>query len=276
LKVSFHSHSRFCDGIGDPEEYVLSAIQKGFSAFGFSSHAPLPFYTDWNMKITDLPEYIQLTHQLQVKYKDQIELYTGLESDFFDGCTDWRTTNGIQYTLGAVHFLPHPITNVPLPVDGNVKEFQETLEHGFYDDIQLFGEAYYGALREMMLTTPPNILAHIDVFRKTNGNGKYFKETEHWYQEEIEKTLEIALLSDVIIEVNTGGMSRGYTEIPYPSWWVLENILDAGIPIMLNSDVHHPDHVDFAYDSVLLQLKKIGFRTQRVLYNNIWQEVPLG
>ncbi len=275
MKASYHTHSRFCDGTGEPEDYVRAAIEKGFSAFGFSSHAPLPFATDWNMKASDMPEYLRLTKQLKEQYKGRIELYTGLETDFFPGCTDWRTMPGLSFTLGAVHFLPHPITGVAMPVDDDAKEFRNTLEDGFEGDIQAFGEAYYGALREMLVNMPPNILAHVDVFRKNNGGNRYFDEEDEWYREEVGKTLEIILLTDVIVEVNTGAMSRGYLKEPYPSQWVLEAILEAGIPIMLNSDAHSPEAVDHGYEEIRKYLLHLGFARQRVLYEGIWQDVAL-
>ncbi len=275
MNFCYHSHSRFCDGRGEPGEYVLSAIEKGFGAFGFSSHAPVSFPTDWNMRAEDLPAYLSLTRELKEKYADRLELYTGLEADWYPGCADWRTVPGIEYTLGAVHFLPHPAGGDQLPVDGNLKEFRQTLSEGFDGDVQAFGEANFRAMREMLVTYPPNILAHLDVFKKTNEDHRFFSETDAWYREEIEKTLEVALLTDVIIEVNTGGMARGYLDEPYPSPWILEAIRDAGIPIQLNADAHLPEQIDFAYEQTRQALKQLGFTQQRVLLGGIWQDVPL-
>ena len=275
MKYCYHSHSRFCDGAGEPEAYVLSAIAKGFRAFGFSSHAPVSFPTEWNMRAEALPEYLELTHALKKKYQDKIELYTGLEADWYPGCADWRTVPGVDYTLGAVHFLPHPAGDDPLPVDGALKEFKETLQTGFNGDIQAFGEAYFMAVREMLMTTPPNILAHLDVFRKNNGNERFFDEKDEWYQEEISKTLDVILLTDVIVEVNTGGMARGYTTDPYPSNWILHAIREAGIPIQINADAHAPENIDYAYEQVRHQLVVAGFTKQRVLFGGIWQDVAL-
>ena len=275
MKVNFHTHSRFCDGTGEPEDYVRSAIEKGFTALGFSSHAPLPFATDWNMKESDMAEYLRLTRQLKEKYKGRIELYAGLETDYFPGCTDWRTLPGLSYTLGAVHFLPHPETGIAMPVDDGAKEFRHTLDYGFNGEIQAFGEAYYGALREMLVSMPPNMLAHIDVFRKNNGGNRYFDEGDEWYREEVAKTLEVVLLTDVIVEVNTGAMSRGFLKDPYPSGWILEAIREAGIPIVLNSDAHTPDTIDFCYGEVRKYLLQLGFTHQRSLHEGIWQDVAL-
>ena len=40
--TNYHSHCSFCDGQAPAEEFVKSAISAGFTAYGISSHAPLP------------------------------------------------------------------------------------------------------------------------------------------------------------------------------------------------------------------------------------------
>lgn len=275
MKFCYHSHSRFCDGSGEPEAYVEAALAKGFTAFGFSSHAPVSFDSDWNMKREDLPAYLALTRRLKDQHSDRIELYTGLEADWYPGCEDWRTLPGVDYTIGAVHFLPHPEDGSPMAVDGSLKEFKKTLSEGFDGNIQAFGEAYFRAIRTMLIQTPPNILAHFDVFRKNNASGRFFEESEEWYREEIARTLEVILLTDVIVEVNTGGMARGYVPDPYPSPWILELIRDMGIPIQVNADAHLPENIDYAYGQTCQMLLGMGFAHQRVLLRNEWLDVPL-
>ena len=39
IKENFHTHTTFCDGSHSAEEMVLSAIEKGFTALGFSGHS---------------------------------------------------------------------------------------------------------------------------------------------------------------------------------------------------------------------------------------------
>jgi histidinol-phosphatase (PHP family) len=48
------------------------------------------------------------------------------------------------------------------------------------------------------------------------------------------------------------------------------------IPIVLNSDAHNPLWLDTAYGETEELLKKIGYKTQRALYDGIWQDVPIG
>ncbi len=275
LISNFHSHSRFCDGVGEPEEYVQAAIRAGMQVFGFSSHAPLCFETDWTMGLKDLPEYLRVTQSLREAYADRIELITGLETDWYPGCTDWRNTPGVFYTLGSVHFLPHPDVGIAMPVDSDQKTFRNALEDGFEGDIRAFGRAYFSAVRDMLAGMCPDILAHLDVFRKNNAGNRFFHEEAGWYRDEILKTLKAALLSGVIVEVNTGGMSRGYLDSPYPDWWALEAIREMNIPIMLNSDTHHPGTVDFGFTEVLPGLRRIGFTHQRILTKGAWQDVLL-
>lgn len=276
LISTFHSHSRYDDGKGELREYADKAASVGMRCFGFSGHAPVAFPTDWNMKLVDLDAYVRETKALKEAYADRVELYTGLETDFYDGCIDWRLRVGIEYTIGSVHFLKNEDTGIYMPVDGNAQEFRETLSDGFRGDIEAFGEAYYRQIRDMLIAMPPNVVGHLDVFRKNNAGGRYFGEDEEWYRDQIMNTLDVISVSDVIVEVNTGGISRGYVTEPYPSRWILEEMLELNIPIMLNSDTHAPDTLVFHYPEAISMLKDIGFRTQRILLGGQWQDVPLG
>jgi histidinol-phosphatase (PHP family) len=275
LKSTFHAHSRFDDGQEELEAYIQAALSKNFGVFGFSAHAPVIFDSEWNMKQEDFDEYVSTTKALKERYNGSIEIYTGLETDFYKGCTDWRNKKGIDYTIGAVHFIKNEETGSYMPMDGSVQELESTVKEGFGGNIQAFIEAYYGQIREMLLKMPPNIVAHLDVIRKNNQNNAYFDEEDEVYHDEVLKTLEIISLTNTIVEVNTGGISRGYVKDPYPSKWILENCYDMDIPVMVNSDTHHPETIDFYYNETYSLLKSIGFRHQRILYGDEWRDVGI-
>lgn len=275
IKSTLHSHSRFDDGSGELEDYVISAVSKGFKVFGFSAHAPLTFEYDGNMKPGSFDEYVRTTGLLKEKYKETIEIYSGLETDYYPGCIDWRVKNGIDYTIGAVHFLRDDKTGAYMAMDGSLEEFEDALKNGFDNDIRSLVKAYYSQVREMLMKMPPNIIAHLDVLRKNNNKGDYFSEEDDYYREEVLKTLEIISLSNTIVEVNTGGIARGYMTEPYPSKWILKVCLDMDIPVMVNSDSHHPDSIDFFFEEACSMLKNIGYRHQRILVGNEWRDVKL-
>ncbi len=275
IKSTFHTHSHFDDGQEELESYVKAALEKNFQVFGFSAHAPINIESTWNMRQDRLDEYVDTTKLLKEKYKNSIELYTGLEADYYDGCTDWRKKRGIDYTIGAVHFLINENSGEYMPLDGSRKEFESTLDDGFDNDIHALFRAYFAQIREMLMKMTPNIVAHLDIIRKNNLNNAFFDEEDNIYREEVIKTLDIISLTNTIVEVNTGGISRGYVKTPYPSVWVLEACRDMDIPIMLNSDSHHPNNIDFYFDEAHAMLKSIGINKQRILYKNEWCDVGL-
>lgn len=275
IKSTFHTHSRFDDGQEELEDYIKKALEKNFQVFGFSAHAPVNFKSDWHMKQSCFDEYVDTINLLKKKYKNDIEIYTGLEADYYDGCTDWRKKRGIDYTIGAVHFLIDEKTGQAMPIDGTRKEFESTLEEGFSNDIHALFRAYFVEIREVLMKMTPNIIAHLDVIRKNNTNNDFFDEDDDIYREEILKTLDIISLTNTIVEVNTGGISRGYVKSPYPSIWILEACRDMDIPIMLNSDSHHPNNIDYYYDEAYDILKSTGINKQRILYKNKWCDVSI-
>lgn len=275
LKSNFHSHSRFDDGSEELESYIKSALKKGFSTFGFSAHAPITPETYWHMSANDMDEYLKTINALKETYRDSIEIYSGLETDYYSGCIDWRSKDGIDYTLGAVHFIVNEKDATLMPIDGSREEFEDTLKNGYHNDIHSLISAYFGKIREMLHKMPPDIVAHLDVIRKNNAGNYYFSEEDEVYQKEVLKTLNIISLTGTIVEINTGGIPRGYVSEPYPSRWILEKCFHMGIPIMVNSDSHHPDNIDYYYDEVYAQLQEIGYKKQRILHRNVWQDVLL-
>lgn len=258
-----------------PEDYVLSAVKKGFTSIGFTSHAPVLFETDWTMKPTNLPIYIDLINSLKGKYKNEIQIYTGLETDYYPGCKDYRDYPGVDYTIGAIHFIYDEKNRKYMALDGSIDEFIETLDITFNGDIQALVEVYYDLLREMLKTHTPDILAHLDVIKKNNINNQFFIETDSWYRKQVEELLKIIKKNNVIVEVNTGGISRGYTTDVYPSSWILRLMKQMDIPLVLNSDAHHPDWIDTYYNNALDIIKKSGYTHERILYDGHWQDVIL-
>src|SRR5690349_14899543 len=107
--TNYHSHCHYCDGKYAPEEYVKSALKNGLLAYGFSSHAPVPFDCVWTMKPESAHAYVAEIRTLQQAYQRDIELYCGLEVDYIPGVTGPKSLPilelGLDYTIGSVHFV---------------------------------------------------------------------------------------------------------------------------------------------------------------------------
>jgi len=275
MLATYHTHSLFCDGKMLPEDYVLAAVRKGFSAIGFTSHAPVSFDAYGSMKPEDLDKYVETINGLKEKYKNKIQVYTGLETEFYPNCPDFRQYPGIDYTIGSLHFIYDEKNGRYLSVDGPEEEYTELINDVFGGDVKALAETYFDLLIEMINTHTPDIAGHLDLIKKNNRNGLYFSESEKWYRDKVEEVLHAISRHDVVVEVNTGGISRGYTRDTYPSEWILKIIREMDIPVVLNSDAHHPDWIDTYYPEAVRMLKNIGFTYQRVLLDGIWQNVLL-
>ena len=67
-----HTHTAYCDGDNTPEEMLLSAIEKGFNTYGFSSHSHLSYDESWNMSHAEQKKYVAEVLSLREKYKGKI------------------------------------------------------------------------------------------------------------------------------------------------------------------------------------------------------------
>jgi histidinol-phosphatase (PHP family) len=120
------------------------------------------------------------------------------------------------------------------------------------------------------------ILGHIDSIKKHNRQIGFFSENEDWYRDLVLDTLEVVSGSGLLLEVNTGGMSRNYTQEPYPSKWILRRCAEMGIPVVLNSDAHRPDLIDYAFRETEKLLVSVGIPRGRVLLDGEWRDVSYG
>lgn len=276
---NFHTHSYFCDGHGDPEEYIQKAIQCDFTCLGFSSHAPLPFTNSWTMKNSSVNKYLKTILHLRKKYENRIQIYLGLEIDYITDLispTDEQFKNmNLDYTIGSVHMIKNDATGKYLAVDGEEDEYLELITSAFHNDIKAFVHNYYHQIQKMVIEKTPSIVGHLDLIKKHNTSNKYFDENEDWYKCEILETLKVIAEHNTILEMNTGGKVRSYTKDFYPSNWILPECKKLNIPLILNSDAHNPQYVNAYFDEATHIMKSSGYKDQHILLNNIWQTVPL-
>ena len=68
--TNYHSHCLYCDGRANMEDFIRFAISEGFSSYGISSHAPLPFSTAWTMEWDRMDDYLSEFSRLKEKYAD--------------------------------------------------------------------------------------------------------------------------------------------------------------------------------------------------------------
>ncbi|GAA4836581.1 histidinol-phosphatase [Algivirga pacifica] len=275
--TNYHTHSYFCDGKFAPEEHVKEAVKQGLYAYGVSTHSPVPFDSSWNMKMEEVPRYVKEVRQAAEAYKNDIQVYLGMEVDYIPnivGCSsDFIQKAELDYTVGSIHYVDQFPNGKPWEIDGPHQLFLDGLSTIFHNDIRAAVERYYELTRHMIQYDCPDVIGHLDKIKMQNEDGNLFSEDEGWYRDAVEETLEVIAQSSAIVEVNTRGLYKKATDTPYPSPWILEKILEKNIPICLNADSHIPTEITKGFSEAAHILKEIGFNQLHILYNGEWQGV---
>ena len=266
---NLHTHTTHSDGTGSCEEYVRAAIAKGFVSIGFSDHAPTAFDLSYCMQRESIPAYLQEIRALRQKYAGQIEVYAGLESDWGEPVAD---RSGLDYVIGSVHYVRDAKTGEYHTIDYLHEQFAHAVEslgirpmiQMYYDDVARTAEEY-----------KPDILGHIDLICKLNADNRYFDPESAWYRELSLAAAERIAKTGVIVEVNTGAISRRYKTEPYPAPFLLRALCRQGVPVTLSSDCHSVDALDCAFDTSLKLLADCGYRTIKQMQGGCFVDVPL-
>jgi histidinol-phosphatase (PHP family) len=82
-----------------------------------------------------------------------------------------------------------------------------------------------------------------------------------------EKYITVASKSASIFEVNTGAISRGMRKSSYPSENLLYTLKKLDARLILSSDSHNSDTLDFGFEEEKKHLKDIGFSHLYTIYN---------
>ena len=263
---NLHAHTFYCDGKNNPEDYILTAIKKGFTSVGFSGHSFTKFDTEYCMSEKGTLEYLKELKNLKEKYKDRIQVYIGIEADFYSGFNPKLDDNlGLDFRIGSVHYIKDKEKEEYYCVDNTPEILEYGIRNYANEDERAFIEAYFDNIVEMVHTQKPDIIGHFDLVRKFNKDLKYFDENADWYKKKVEYVLDEIAKTDTIIEINTGGMSRGWTQTPYPSVPILERILAKNIPITISSDAHETKNIDFYFEESLEIARKAGFKSVKIL-----------
>ncbi|HNS16193.1 MAG TPA: histidinol-phosphatase [Bacteroidales bacterium] len=279
IRFNYHTHTRFCDGKNDPEDYVTEALLQNMHSLGFSAHSPLPFDTPFAIRWNNLDEYCQVILGLKQKYAERLPIYLSLEIDYIPGISDdfdrLRNTLHLDYTIGSVHLVRPDDREGLWFIDGPLPEIYDSgLRDLFDNDIRRAVATYYRYVNQMITDQRPTVIGHLDKI-KMHNKGRHFKEDEPWYVQLVEETLDNIQAAGLMVEVNTRGVYKKRSEDLYPGRWVLQKMNQRKIPVTISTDAHRPDELTAWFDETVRILAEIGFRSVRYLEDGIWEEYPL-
>ena len=285
-KTDLHMHTIYCDGKNTPEEMVLSAIEKGMDCIGFSGHSYVEFDKECGMNEKNAALYFAEISGLKEKYKDRIRIYCGVEQD---DCSE-TATDGYDYVIGSVHYiriskklfkekfhcacLAERARYLPGISDTDIKDAVMQDEKYYYgsvddtpeklavcarvlfdNDFYAVAENYYEALSHVPERTGADITGHFDLISKFNEKYRLFDEKHPRYEAAWKRAADILLSKDMIFEINTGGMSRGWKSSPYPASCMIDYLKNKGARFIFSSDSHDVRSIGYGFDLLAVQEK---------------------
>lgn len=274
--TNYHSHCSFCDGRAPFEEFVKEAIRQGFYSYGVSSHAPLPFPTQWTMEWEQMEAYLDEFKNLRSKYADEIELYVGLEIDYLNEESNPSvarfTELPLDYRIGSVHLLYDAAGEV-VDIDCSPAVFKERVDRHFNGDVLRVIRMYFDRLFRMVELGGFDVLGHAD---KMHYNASYYHPgllDEPWYEALMKDYFSLVASRGYLVEINTKAYDSLGTFYPNSRYWEL--MKEYQIKVLVNSDAHYPERINAGRMEALRLLQAKGFATVAELHQGSWREVPI-
>lgn len=274
--TNYHAHCLYCDGRADMNSFVRFAISEGFSSFGFSSHAPLPFSTNWTMEWDSMDDYLNEFARIKERYAGQIELAIGLEIDYLDeksnpSCVCFRELP-LDFRIGSVHLLQDKNGKI-VDMDCSPDKFRSIVDTHFDGDLDFVIRAYYNHLMRMVELGGFDILGHAD---KMHYNAACYRPgllDEPWYDELVKHYFDMVAQSGCQVEINT----KSYRSLGtfYPNERYFKYLHSLGIRVQVNSDAHYPERINYGRVEALEALLRAGYTSVMEWHGGEWIETPI-
>ena len=246
-------------------EFVDAAARNGIGEIGVSEHMfrfreATPVWPSWWELQPDcsLDEYVDLIQRARslvapVKIGVEAEYLRGREGEI----RDFLEKAPWDYVIGSVHYIGE-------------WGFDDSARKNEWDskDVNAAYREYYGLLEEAIRSGLFDVIGHPDVIkvfghRPTIDLGAYY-----------DRIADAAKSCGVAVEVSTAGLRKPVKEM-YPHADFLRAFARMGVPIVISSDAHYPEHVGFEFARAIEFAGSMGYRTITRFSRRIPSQVPL-
>ncbi|KAJ2760938.1 hypothetical protein H4S06_001469 [Coemansia sp. BCRC 34490] len=273
MPFTFHSHSgQFCrHAKGSLEDVVKEAIRKKMFVLGLSEHVPRSRAQDLYPEEADMTtgdlhqafdDYVSEARRLREKYRDQIDILIGAETEFITDTTaeelqSLRKQYKLDYFVGSLHHIDGT------PMDFSQELYDKIVERFGGDRSAMFGR-YFDQQLELLQKVQPEIIGHFDLVRIFHPQGPSAKEVEDpIHTEEIRslasRNIDYAISYGAIFEINSRAWKKGLRDA-YPQRDLLHEILQKGGRVTISDDSHGAQDVGMHYDRLHAYLREMGVR----------------
>jgi len=227
MDANYHTHTVRCNHAeGTEREYIEQAIARQVKILGFSDHTPQVFddgyVSSFRMLPDQLEDYVLTLRKLKEEYAGRIELYIGLEAEYypkyFDRLIRLIRPFHLDYLILGQHFI------------GNEGDGEPSCPRPTEDESRL--ERYVKQTSEALESGLFSCFAHPDIFNFT-GETKIYRK---WYERLCGRAKELG----VPLEMNMLGFATGRH---YPNKAFFRIAQEVGNDVILGCDAHAPGRV---------------------------------
>lgn len=248
-KFNFHTHTNRC-GFGSnakDDDYVLTAIKKGMTSFGFTEHAPSPRieYDEVNQRLSNegAIEYVNSINKLKRDYPE-LDLYVGYEAGYSEALRLHliNLRKQVDYMILGQH---------DVIIDGKVVDPHNNPEYPI-----LYAKSIIDALNSGVF----DIVAHPDYFMVYRDSFEDFESHSKFMDnaviaanmigrkcEELKIPLEINL--DSITRVEQDNYKDGEHAFTHPTFY--DELLKYDVRFIYGADAHKPKGIKDMNENIL-------------------------
>ncbi len=243
-----HIHTAYCHhAVGEMEEYVVAAIEKGLKEIFFLEHMEEGIKTQrvtW-LSEHDFDSYFEEGQQLKESYSADITIGLGVEVGFNPSQVESlliRIQQRPWDRIGiSLHFFQDDTSKPHLNL---VSKRDPRLVQLTISEAEAIEREYYHNLTQAVELIPGTILCHID------GVLRYYPQRQKieppW--DLIDMLLNKVVTKGIALEVNTSGLAIR-NEV-FPGKVILQKALAKKIPLVAGSDAHKPEDVGYGFDGL--------------------------
>ena len=257
-RYTLHSHTEYCDGRATMEAFARKAVEEGFTHYGFTPHSPIIITSPCNMLRDNVARYDAEFSRIVREHGDKVKFYRSMEIDHLGDewgpAHDYFASLNLDYSIGSVHFIPTQEGDY-VDIDGNFEGFKKKMAKHFHDDIRYVVETFYAQSCRMVEAGGFDIIGHLD---KIGSNAGYYQpgiESEPWYQSLLDDLISRVIDARLTVEINTKAWAQHGRMFPHTDKWAA--LVRAGVPIVVNSDVHVPALINAGRDEAYKLLDSI-------------------
>ena len=263
MRVDYHLHTPLCNHArGVMDAYVRHAVEIGFKEICFLDHLTIR-KIDGGLSMTpgEVPLYFQAVQRLKYRYKDAIQVKTGLEVDFDPEYADYLEDIINTYAFDVIGCSVHYLGDFDVVTSGSA------WKNGEGDTDHIYGR-YLCTLEKMLDYTFFDVLCHFDLLKK------FGRLPSNAFDDRFFSLLQKVKERGIAVELNTSGYNHPVGEA-YPSLKILKWCRKLDIPVTLGSDSHAPEHIGRHYDRAEHLLISAGYQTLTTFTNRIPETIRI-